>query len=238
MAEKSTLEPESYAIRFSEAGRISRNKLPKSKAVSLALLEILEGLMINPDEYARSAEPLKPHKENRYVYKHPYPPIEITYQIDRKIRRITYEYFAYFWMHLKALFICYTSDDQKYWNGLIKYLGRLEREDKIKLWFDQRIGATDVMASAKAVLLLISPNLLSSPLGATDLPELIEGALKKKNPKILWFPISAIRAERDLPNIYAIKAIYEGDPLDQLDEARRNKAFLEISDKIFEVMES
>lgn len=240
MDENTPREPLGFA--FTTAATETFDMLPKGTDVQVAWVHINMGMMTNLNEYARSAEQLKPLKENLFVYKHPNPPIEVTYKIDREKHQIIYKHFAFARKRIDTLYVCYSPKDEEYWCKLKNHLAILDDQGRIKEWYDDRIGTPDIMASAKAVLLMITQNLLASKLGREDLPALLKRVEEEKTKeeqeklKILWFIVSDAAVEVYLPGLEEYKPVYDGEPIAKLDESEREKACVEILMAIMEVL--
>lgn len=146
----------------------------------------------------------------------------------------------------KSLFISYSHQDKEWLAELQKWLKPLENQGLIDKWDDTEIqpGAKwrdeieKALTSAKAAILLVSQDFLFSDFIANDeLPQLLEKA-EKEGLKVFWIAISASTVTDSHPQIAKYQAAHIDPPLDQLDNATRQKAFLEIYQKIKKVLDA
>ena len=233
-----------YAIRYSQDARAQRDALDDS--LQAALLDITDELAENPDQYPQRTTSLG---QDLFVYNHPEPAIHITYKIDRENKTISL-------LHLVAeatqaktensVFISYSHKDKKWLTELKKWLKPLEQQGLIDRWDDTEIKAGDewrkeiekALDAAKAAILLVSQDFVTSNFIEKDeLPELLEKAANE-GLKIFWIAVSASTITDSYPDIVKYQATHIDPPLDELSSAKRKQAFLEIYNKIKEVMET
>jgi hypothetical protein len=231
-----SLEFSEYSFRYSTRVKQLRRSLPPS--LRPVLDEIEDKLTEDPEQYLTRTIILS-ESENIYIYKHPNPFIEITYKIDREKKII---YFLHLVAPLletaKPLFISYSHIDKKYLLELKKWLKPLEQSDLITIWDDSEIKAGDewrdeiekALNSAKAAILLISQDFLTSEfITEVELPSLLDSA-KEKGVKILWIAVRTSTVSDSVIKKY--QAVHIEPPLDELDDTRREKEYFKIYETI------
>lgn len=137
------------------------------------------------------------------------------------------------------IFISYSREDSKWLEMFEKTLKPLVADHKLKLWSDRQIRPgedwraeiDEALASAKVAVLLVSTNFLASEfINKCELPALLE-ANQRRALTILWVPISPSLYRRT--KIASFQAAYDPtESLDSLSPPKRNKALVEISEKI------
>jgi hypothetical protein len=141
------------------------------------------------------------------------------------------------------IFISYSHKDRKWLDMLQTNLKPLIRGGEIKLWDDTRINAGSLwreeigkaLATAKAAVLLVSPDFLASDfISAHELPRLLEAAKDKdEGLKILWLAVRwSMYQNTEIERYQALN-----DPLRPLAEfsgALRDKALVQICERIKE----
>ena len=222
-----------FATSYSKNARMLRDALPDARRTTL---------IENPDKYP---ERLVPLDENLFIYKHPNPPFEITYRIDWD-RKILY------FLHLvapklevsKQLFISYSHKDEQWLLELRKWLKPLEQQDLITVWDDQKLKPGEnwreeikkALQTAKAAVLLVSQDFLTSDFIMNDeLPELLEAA-DARGLTIFWIALSASTVDETA--IIRYQAVHKEPPLEELNDGERKKQFLHIYRRIKEAVEA
>jgi hypothetical protein len=137
------------------------------------------------------------------------------------------------------IFISYSHKDRKWLDMLQTTLKPLIRGGEIKLWDDTRIKAGSLwrediekaLATAKAAVLLVSPDFLASDfISAHELPRLLEAA-KDEGLKILWLAVrSSMYQNTEVERYQALND--PGRPLAEFSRALRDKALVEICERI------
>lgn len=227
-----------YATIYSKKVRPLRNSLPASLRQVLDKIE--DELAENPDKNPRRNIPLT---EDIFIYKNTHPNIEITYKIDHEKKIIYILHIVAPMLEMaKSLFISYSHKDEKWLLELKKWLKPLEHQDLITIWDDKELKAGDdwrdkiekALACAKAAVLLISQDFLSSDfIVNNELPPILDSA-KKKGLTIFWIAVSASSVEDT--EIMKYQAVLKEPTLDSLNPAEQKKKFLYIYNKIKEVI--
>jgi internalin A len=140
-------------------------------------------------------------------------------------------------MNGPQIFISYSHEDEKWLKELDKFLKPIERQFPTAVWSDRQIGAgarwaTEIeqaLASAKLVMLLVSPSFLASDfIHQNELGPILAAAGEGRK-KILWVLLSACPwKETALKDIQAAHDIAR--PLDQLSRPKRNSQLTIIAD--------
>jgi len=239
MAENELDLPE-YLTAYTRDAQAQRNALPE--AVRVALIEIEDSIAEDPDQYThRNDTPT----EDTFVYKHPQPQIELTCKIDRDRKVIYFVHVATRNLEVaKPLFISYSHKDKEWLQKIRKFLSPLEKKDLVKIWDDREIKAGDdwheeidkSLNSAKAALLLVSQDFLTSEfIENNELPQLLKAA-KDRGVTIFWVAIgwSTVK-DTELSKFQAINN--PSKPLEGLKPAKQNRELVNIYKQIKEIVE-
>ena len=136
------------------------------------------------------------------------------------------------------VFISYSHEDKKWFDELKLHL---DIDQQLQVWDDQKIRAGDLwrkeinqaLLRAKVAVLLVSPHFLRSDfIKKKELPPILNAA-KNKGLTIVWIPISFCRYKKT--EIEQYQAAYSPkEPLDGLNDSKRNGAWVKICEKIEE----
>ncbi|MEH2289819.1 leucine-rich repeat domain-containing protein [Nostoc sp.] len=137
------------------------------------------------------------------------------------------------------IFISYSHQDREWLTKLQKHLKPMIRNQNMLVWDDTKIqpGAEwrkeieNALAAAKVAVLLVSPDFLASDFIAdNELPPLLDAA-EAKGLTIIWIPLSFSSYHKTKIEKYQ-SAHPPNQPLDSLNSAQENKAWVDICDKI------
>lgn len=143
-------------------------------------------------------------------------------------------------MTRNQVFISYSHRDKKWLQRLQTMLKPLEREKLISVWDDTRIRAGQpgreeierALASAKAAVLLVSPDFLASDfIAQNELPPLLEAA-KNEELTILWIAVRPSLYEKTPIKSYQALNNDPNRPLSSLRTADWEKELVEMCGKI------
>ncbi|MBD2511814.1 leucine-rich repeat domain-containing protein [Nostoc muscorum FACHB-395] len=137
------------------------------------------------------------------------------------------------------VFVSYSHQDQEWLTKLQKHLKPIIRNQKLLVWDDTKIqpGAKwreeieNALAAAKVAVLLVSPDFLASDFIAdNELPPLLDAA-EAEGLRIIWIPLSS--SGYDETEIEKYQSTHPpNQPLDSLNSAQENKAWVDICNKI------
>jgi len=227
---------ESYATRNSPEAAQVRKELPKD--LLLKLLDVLEDLAKNPDSYAQRTRTIGA-RGDMFLYVHPDPPFEITYEINRATRIIDFVHFAARIVELKRVFVSYSHQDAPWLERLRKFLMPLENQGLIRIWDDTKIQVGSdwqaeirkALESAKAAVFLVTPDFLNSQfIQAQEMPTLLDKA-HQEGVKIIWVAVKSCPVQDSV--ISKFQAANDPKlPLEMMDEPHQNMVLTQIYEKI------
>ncbi len=231
-----------FAVQYSPDAKETRRKL--APELQVELLNVVDRLADDPDAF-----PGQTRKVGRsgtvFIYTHASPPLEITYEVDRRKRLLFLLHFAApVFQAAKPLFISYSHKDAQWLAKLRAFLSPLEDQGLIRVWADSEIQAgMDWLAeirksleSARVAVLLVSQDFLTSRfIKQEEMPSLLEGA-KQRGLVIFWIAVSSCTFQDSVIARYQA-ANDPKQPLDMLSKARQNKVFSEIYQKLRAVLD-
>ena len=178
-----------FAVRYTDAAREARKLLPESYLP--ALLDAIDDLSTDPLRYPQRTRNLY---QDIFLYRHPAPALEITFQINNDAGELKLLHFvASALITRRNVFISYSHQDAEWLVKIKKWLVTLEREDRLRLWDDTLIqpGAhwreeiqKNLQAASVALLLVTQDFIASDFIDKNELPPLLD-AEREKGLKIL-----------------------------------------------------
>lgn len=195
MPDDAAVELQRYAVSLTPEAKAARAALPA--IAELEVYRVLEALADDPDGIADRVQALSPTDR---VYRHPDPPIDITYRLhEREPRQIEVRMIAL--RHtdsaLALVAVSYSHADTKWRDELRKFLKPLVRQQRLRLWDDTAIDAgaqwrdeiKRAFGAADVAILLVSPDFLASDfIAEQELPLLFEKARRKQG-RLLWIAV-------------------------------------------------
>ncbi len=207
-----TNEFQSFAVRFQESAKEGRSQF--SPRAELELYQIVNRLSEDPNFFPSRVKPIS--REGDLLYRHPDPPIEITYSIDEAQKVITIIDVAERAVVGAVLVISYSHADEKWRNELRKFLKPVVRQKRIRIWDDTAIDAGEqwrkeikkALNSANIAILLMSSDFLASDfIIEQELPILVARSNKKEEGmRLLWIAVrpSGFKEEPVVENLQAL----------------------------------
>lgn len=207
-----TNEFQTYAVRFENPAKEARARL--SPRAELELYRIVSELSEDPDRFPSRVEHIS--MAGDLLYKHPDPPLEITYRIDTTKKSITIIDVAERAVVGALVVVSYSHADEKWRDELRKFLKPLVRQKRIRIWDDTAIDAGEqwreeikrALGSANVAILLMSSDFLASDfISQQELPLLVDRAKKKEGGmRLLWIAVrpSGFELEPDVEKLQAL----------------------------------
>lgn len=233
-----------YAAKYSKEARESRKKFPMDFRDTLD--EIENGLLDNPDRYGDRVIPAS-RSGTSFVYLHPDPVIQVTYEIDPEEKIIYFFHYSAPSLQVqKTLFISYSHEDEEWLHKIRMFLTVLEQQGVLKFWDDTQLEAgkpwheqiLEALDSAQAGVLLVSQKFLTSGfINVTELPKLLDG-VKEKGKSVFWIhvsPSTVFETHREITKFQALQK-NPRTSLKELSEAEQEKALVRISRKLSEAV--
>jgi hypothetical protein len=228
---------EPYGTVYSDTGKASRKELPPEALA--VLLDVLDALADDPDAFPGRVSAISRDGKTR-LYKHPSPPLEITFEVDT-LRRVLYllHFVAPKVSVTKPIFISYSHKDAEWLGKLKQFLKPLEDKNLIRVWDDTEIrpGAEwlpeirNALGAARVAVFLVTQDFLNSPfISNEELPALVEAA-RNKGCLTFWISVkSSTIADSPLAKFQG--AISPDIPLALMSEGEQDKTLLEIYQKM------
>jgi hypothetical protein len=229
--------PDPYAIQYSESGRASRKDLPQE--VMSVLLDVVDALADNPDAFPDRVTGISMDGRMR-LYKHPSPPLEVTFEVDTTRRVLYLQHFVAPKVSVtKPVFISYSHKDAEWLTKLKQFLQPLEDKNLIRVWDDTQIspGAEwlaeirNALGSARVAVFLVTQDFLNSPfIKNQELPALMQAATNK-GCLIFWIAVKA-STFADSPLAKFQGAIPPNKPLASMSDGEQDELLVKVYEKM------
>ncbi len=230
------MEKQACRIRFLLSALESQAQL--DVRVQEQLPGLFKDFSANPERFCDRADPIT--SEGDLLYKHPEPPLEITFRFDKDERKITFIDFSARSFPGALVVISYSHADEKWRDYLKTFLKPLITQKRLRIWDDTAIDAGGLwrdeiarfFGAASVAILLVSQDFLASDfIAKQELPQLTERA-RKKGMLLLWIAVSPSTYELD-PVLKELQALNDPkNPLAKLSKTGREDALVDISKKI------
>src|SRR5215470_9573613 len=226
---------EPYAYSNSAAARETRKHLPSQLVQKV--VDIIDELAQNPDAHPERIQKIG-RRGDILLYRHPDPPLEITYEIDKETRKLYFLHFAAPVVQLKQIFISYSHVDTEWFKRVKNVLQPLENQGLVRIWDDQKIAPGDkwleeiekALDAAQVAVLLVTQDFLQSPfIQNKELVTLLSKA-EKEGLKIIWIAVEKTPADSPISQFQA--ANDPARPLCKLSEAEMNQVLEDIVIKL------
>jgi hypothetical protein len=229
--------PDPYATVYSDTGKASRKELPPEALA--VLLDVLDTLAEDPDAFPGRVSGISRDGKTR-LYKHPSPPLEITFEVDTA-RRVLYllHFVAPKVSVTKPIFISYSHKDAEWLDKLKQFLQPLENKNLIRVWDDTEIrpGAEwlaeigNALGSARVAVFLVTQDFLNSPfIQSKELPALVDAATNR-NCLMFWIAVKPSTIA-DSPLAKFQGAISPNKPLALMSDGEQAEALLDVYRKM------
>ncbi len=232
-----------YAIKLSNTAQATRRALPPE---ARSIVDRIEAdLADDPTSHPDRVIPASLDGTS-YIYMHPDPPIQITFQVDEQ-RKVIYffHYSAPTFRVQQTIFISYSHSDKPWLAKLKTFLTVLEQKGVIKFWDDGELKPgvpwedqiREALDSAKAGLLLVSQEFLASKfITETELPRLLDDA-ETKGKRIFWLhlsPSTVFETHREITRFQAL--MNPETSLEELEETQLRKVLVGVSKALGEAV--
>jgi hypothetical protein len=226
-----------YGTVYSDTGKASRKELPPEALA--VLLDVLDALAEDPDAFPGRVSAISRDGKTR-LYKHPSPPLEITFEVDTS-RRVLYllHFVAPKVSVTKPIFISYSHKDAQWLNRLKQFLRPLEDKNMIRVWDDTEIRAgtewlaeiRKALGAARVAVFLVTQDFLNSPfIKSEELPSLVEAATSQ-GCLIFWIAVKPSTVA-DSPLARFQGAISPNKPLALMSDGEQDEALLDVYQKM------
>ncbi|HKD16140.1 MAG TPA: toll/interleukin-1 receptor domain-containing protein [Candidatus Angelobacter sp.] len=228
-------QQEPYAYVYSAEARETRKQFPSELVPKL--LVILDELAMDPEAHPERIQKIGRRGEIQ-LYKHPDPPLEITYEIDKETRKLYFLHFAAPVVQLKQIFISYSHVDTEWFKRVKNVLQPLETQGLFRIWDDQKIAPGDkwleeiekALDAAQVAVLLVTQDFLQSPFILNkELVTLLSKA-EKEGLRIIWIAVEKTPPDSPISQFQA--ANDPARPLCKLSEAEMNQVLEDIVIKL------
>jgi hypothetical protein len=238
-----TSEFQSYAVRYQKSAKEALSLL--SPRAEFELYRLINELSEDPDRFPSRVEQISIVGD--LLYKHPDPPLEITYRIDKAQKILTIIDVAERAVAGTLVVVSYSHKDEKWRDELRKFLKPLVRQKRIRIWDDTAIDAGEqwreeikrAFGSANVAILLISSDFLASDfISQEELPLLVDRAEKKEGGiRLLWIAVRPSGFEHE-PEVEKLQALNDPSrPLSKLQKSAWETELTKVCNKILAAVE-
>lgn len=242
MAE-ATNEFRGCAVRYQGSAKEAKSRL--SPRAELELYRIVNELSEYPDRFPDRVERISIAGD--LLYKHPDPPLEITYRIHLDEKIMTIVDVVERAVVGSLLVVSYSHADEKWRDELRKFLKPLIRQKRIRIWDDTAIDAGEqwreeikrALGAANVAVLLMSADFLASDFIAQhELPLLVDRAKKKEaGVRLLWIAVRPSGFELE-PDVEALQALNDPQrPLSKLQKPAWETELTKVCQKLLAAIE-
>ena len=228
---------EPYGTVYSDTGKASRKELPQE--TQAVLFEVLDALADDPDAFPGRVSAISRDGKTR-LYKHPSPPLEITFEVDASRRVLYLLHFVAPKVNVtKPIFISYSHKDAEWLEKLKQFLRPLEDKNLVRVWDDTEIrpGAEwlpeirKALGAARVAVFLVSQDFLNSSfISNEELPALVQAATNQ-GCVIFWIAVkSSTFADSPLAKFQGANS--PNKPLALMSAGEQDEALLEIYQKM------
>ena len=232
-----TSAPATYAIQHSDPAKKARKALPQN--VLLVLFDVLDRLAEDPDAYPGRTTAISRDGRIR-VYKHPSPPLEVTFEVIEEQRLLYLMHFVSPQVQIaRPIFISYSHQDKEWLARLKLFLSPMEEKGLLHVWDDTEIrpGAKwadeirTALEGARIAVFLVTQNFLNSDfIREKELPLLLKSA---EDRGCLIFRVAVSASTVDDSEIAQFQAANDPScPLDTLSEPDQNRVLKQIYDRM------
>ena len=234
---------EFYAVRGVQKS-VKEASPPLSPRSELELYRVVNELSEDPNRFPDRVERTI---EGALIYRHPNPPLEITYRIDAGQKEMTIVDVVERAVVGALVVVSYSHADEKWRNELRKFLKPHIRQQRIRIWDDTAIDAGDkwreeirkAFGSANVAILLMSQDFLDSDfISEKELPLLLDRAKKKEGSMtLLWIAVRP-SGYKGQPEIEPDQALNNPDrPLSRLRKPAWELELTKVVEKILAAIE-
>jgi hypothetical protein len=238
-----TNEFQIYAVRFQKTAKEAISRL--SPRAELELYRLVNELSEDPDRFPGRVERISIAGD--LLYKHPEPPLEITYRVDAGQKVMTIVDVVERAVVGALVVVSYSHADEKWRDELRKFLKPLVRQKRIRIWDDTAIDAGEqwreeikrALGSANVAILLMSSDFLASDfISQQELPVLVDRAKKKEGGvRLLWIAVRPSGFELE-PDVEAVQALNDPSrPLSKLQKPAWETELTKVCGKILAAVE-
>jgi hypothetical protein len=235
-----TSEFQNYSLLWQK----SPKEMGLSPRAELELYRVINELSEDPNRFPDRVERTI---EGNLIYKHPDPPLEITYRIDAGQNVLIVIDVAARAIVGALVVVSYSHADAKWRDELRKFLKPLVRQKQLRLWDDTAIDAGEnwreeikrAFGSANVAILLMSSDFLASDfIMQEELPLLLDRAKNKEGGMtLLWIAVRDCDYKRE-SGIEPDQALNDPSrPLSKLQKPARETELTKVCGKISAAVE-